>query len=91
MTTKVGPGIREQCSKAKFPGVSVVCQSDNAGGHGTNAEREGLTKSFKNDFDIEILWQPSNSPDTNAQSLTQRAEADRLLCLVRLSKQQAEA
>ena len=69
MTEKVAPGIRRVYPKDDFPDLAVYCQSDNAGGHGTIAERAALDKSFKEGFGIEIIWQAANSPDTNALDL----------------------
>jgi hypothetical protein len=42
---------------------------DNAGGHGTNDARQQYVSILKSEFNIIVIWQIANSPETNMLDL----------------------
>ena len=51
------------------PNTVLYLQMDNAGGHGTNKAKETYTDLLKDKYNIEIIWQPPRSPETNLLDL----------------------
>ena len=65
---RAGKKIREHFHYVP-PTTPIYLQGDNAGGHGTDDNIKKYTKMLKDDYNIILFHQPSNSPDFNANDL----------------------
>lgn len=50
-------------------GTIIYLQMDNAGGHGTNEVKEKYEQLLRDQYKIEIIWQPPRSPELNLLDL----------------------
>jgi len=66
---KVGPEIRMAADRLGFRGQLAFCQFDNAGGHGSKAVVARYERILLEKFKVKIIWQPSNSPESNCLDL----------------------
>lgn len=62
-----------QAARAKFywvpMDISIDCIMDNAGGHGTDDAKAEYTDLLKEKYNIEVVWQVPQSPETNILDL----------------------
>ena len=65
----IGPAIRKIVDEHWGPGKTATLQMDNAGGHGSKEVITEYETLLKTEFDIDVLWQPPNSPESNALDL----------------------
>ena len=68
METVIGPEIRAKHHWVRMT-TAIRLQIDNAGGHGGSAMITRMTAMMKEKFNIDIVCQPPNSPESNILDL----------------------
>ena len=62
-----------QAARSKFywvpMNVEIDCIMDNAGGHGTDEAKAEYTDLLKEKYNIQVVWQVPQSPETNILDL----------------------
>jgi hypothetical protein len=66
---EVGNNVRNAFHWLPKATTSIHLFMENAGGHGTNAVKEEYVRILEDEFNMIVLWQIANSPETNMLNL----------------------